>query len=211
MRDSQGHAARNAARFDAWAPTYEDKRFDFFRRLQKRVLSLLEVRDGSTLLDIGCGTGWAVRAAAGMVGSAGRACGIDVSPGMIEKATRAAQGVGNARFQVANSEELPFESDSFDFIMCTMSFHHYLDPGKAVGEMARVLKPGGTVCIVDPTADSFIFTWADEVMKRREPEHVKLYSTREFIQFFEGAGLRHVASRGVMFPWLTAKGHFAVK
>jgi ubiquinone/menaquinone biosynthesis C-methylase UbiE len=211
MNDSARHAVRNAAKFDAWAATYEDQRFDFFRRMQKRVLSLLELRKNAAFLDIGCGTGWAVRAAAELVGPGGDAFGIDLSPQMIQKATEAAQGTRNAHFKNANAEKLPFKLNVFDFIICTMSFHHYLNPDKAVGEMARVLKPGGKVCIVDPTADFFAMKWIDVFLKRREPEHVGLYSTKEFREFFEAAGLRSVESKRAFFPWLTAKAHIAAK
>jgi ubiquinone/menaquinone biosynthesis C-methylase UbiE len=211
MNDSTAHAARNAAKFDAWAPTYEDPRFDFFRRMQKRVLGLLDLKRGAAFLDIGCGTGWAVRAAAELVGPGGDAYGVDLSPRMIQNATESARGTMNAHFKNANAEKLPFKLDSFDVIICTMSFHHYLNPGKAVGEMARVLKPGGKLCIVDPTADFFVMKWIDGILKRREPEHVALYSTLEFRQFLEGASLRYLESRRAFFPWITAKAHIATK
>jgi ubiquinone/menaquinone biosynthesis C-methylase UbiE len=211
MKDSREHATRNAIKFDAWAATYEDRRFDFFRLMQKRVLGLLEPGKNSAVLDIGCGTGWAVRAAAEMVGPGGAACGIDLSSKMIQQAMQAAQGIKNIHLRKANAEELPFEHDSFDFIMCTMSFHHYLNPGKAAREMARVLKPGGTVCIVDPTADFFLIRWVDECIKRRQPEHVGFYSTEEFSQFFEAAGLSYLESKRVVLLWFTAKAHFAAK
>jgi ubiquinone/menaquinone biosynthesis C-methylase UbiE len=211
MSDSREHASRNAAKFDAWAPTFEDKRFDFFRRMQKRVLDMVDLRKGAAFLDIGCGTGWAVRTAAEIVGPGGSAHGIDLSPRMIQEAKQAAHGIGNAHFQTANAEDLPFARNSFDSIICTMSFHHYLDPQKAVREMARVLKPGGKVCIVDPTADFFGVKWAGKLIKRMEPEHVGMYSSREFGRFFEGAGLRSIESKRPMFLWFTAKAHIAMR
>jgi len=71
MNDFAQHTALNQKKFDAWAATYEDKRFDFFRRMQQRVLSLLELESNSVFLDIGCGTGWAVRQVAAMLGDGG--------------------------------------------------------------------------------------------------------------------------------------------
>ena len=71
MNDFAQHTALNQKKFDAWADTYEDKRFDFFRRMQQRVLSLLELESNSVFLDIGCGTGWAVRQVAAMLGDGG--------------------------------------------------------------------------------------------------------------------------------------------
>ena len=179
--------------------------------MQKRVLDAIELPKGAAFLDIGCGTGWAVRTAAAIVGPSGSAYGVDLSPKMIRTAVHAAEAIENAHFENANAEELPFAPETFDRIICTMSFHHYLNPGKAVREMARVLKPGGTVCIVDPTADLFALRWADAIIKRRDPTHVRIYSTAEFNAFFEEAGLKDMTSGRVMFFWLTAKAHTATK
>jgi len=203
------HAELNQAKFDAWAPTYEHKRYDFFRRMQERVLKQLDLTEGMILLDIGCGTGWAVRRAASMVGSRGGARGIDLSGKMIENAKKASRGIANVEFTQGNAEALPFADESFDRVMCTMSFHHYLNPSKAVSEIARVLKCTGKVCIVDPTADNFIMRLADARIRRREPDHVKMYSSGEFQELFEAAGLRYGGSGRIMVLWFTAKAHFA--
>ena len=167
-QELQKHTALNQAKFDAWSATYEDKRFDFFRRMQERLLSQLGIAEGSAFLDVGCGTGWAVRRATGMVGKKGAACGIDLSQGMIDKAKAAARGIANARFVQANAEKIPFKDAFFDRVICTMSFHHYLHPAVVMKEISRVLKPGGTVCIVDPTSDSFFVTWVDAITKKRQ-------------------------------------------
>jgi ubiquinone/menaquinone biosynthesis C-methylase UbiE len=201
----------NQEKFDEWANSYDGKRYDFFRRMQKRVLSQVELKEGASFLDVGCGTGWAVRQAAAMAGKNGRAYGIDLSAKMIEKAREAAQGIGNAEFHQANAEALPFTDSSFDRIICTMSFHHYLRPGKAVTEMARVLKSGGRVCIVDPTADSFIIRWVKGYLKWRQPEHANLYSSEEFRAFFKAAGLKYLEKRRLLLLRLVAKAHFAKK
>ena len=211
MNDLDKHTSLNQAKFDAWAPTYEQKRFDFFRRMQGRVLSLLELGSGAVLLDIGCGTGWAVRQAASMIGESGAAYGIDLSAGMIEKAKEAAQGIRNASFTLANAEQLPFKDAFFSHVICTMSFHHYLHPQKVTAEISRVLNPQGAVCIVDATADSRIIRWVDGYTRRRQPDHVKMYSTPEFQELFTKSGLEPTISRRIFFLWFPIKAHFAKK
>lgn len=211
MEGLSKHTSLNQAKFDSWAPSYEDKRFDFFRRMQKQVLSSLEISGDSAFLDIGCGTGWAVRQAAIMTGEQGAAYGVDLSARMIEKAKEAANGFKNVKFVQANAEELPFPDNFFDHIICTMSFHHYLHPATAMEEIARVLKPNGMVCIVDPTADSFVIRWADALIKRRQPDHVGFYSTSEFQELFQSSELHYVRSRRLVKLWLSAKAHFAEK
>jgi ubiquinone/menaquinone biosynthesis C-methylase UbiE len=209
MIDQATHTKLNQEKFDGWAPTYEEGRYDFFRRMQGRVLAQLDLKDGMNLLDIGCGTGWAVRRSAILVGPRGKACGVDLSEKMIEQARKAAAGMQNVEFQQANAEELPFANGSFDRVLSTMSFHHWLHPSVGVMEIARVLRPGGRVCVVDPTADSLFMRFIDAFIRRRQPDHVKMYSSREFRELFEAAGLRSLGSGRIMVLWLTAKAHFA--
>lgn len=139
----------------------------------------------------------------------GKACGVDLSAKMIEHARKAAEGVTNAEFQQARAEELPFEDGSFERVMSTMSFHHWLHPSVGMKEIARVLKPGGRVCVVDPTADNLFMKLADAFIRSKQPDHVKMYSSREFQEFFEGAGLHYLGSGRIMVLWLTAKAHLA--
>lgn len=55
------HTRLNERKWDSRAATYDRKRFDYFRWMQKRVVRLIDLRPGLHFLDIGCGTGWAVR------------------------------------------------------------------------------------------------------------------------------------------------------
>ena len=112
MNELEQHTGLNQRKFDSWSSSYEDRRYDFFRRMQGRVLSRIELTPGAFLLDIGCGTGWAVRQAARMVGPRGAAYGIDLSRGMIERARQSARGITNATFLEANAQRIPLP-DSF--------------------------------------------------------------------------------------------------
>jgi ubiquinone/menaquinone biosynthesis C-methylase UbiE len=207
MNDPHAHTILNQIKFDRWSATYDKKRFDFFRRLQKGVLSTLDLNANSAFLDIGCGTGWAVRQVAETTKA--EAYGVDLSPKMIERAKAVAAGINNANFQQGSAEQLPFAERFFDFIICTMSFHHYLNPSRAVSEMARALKPGGRVSIMDATADFIAIRWWDRKVAQRQPDHVKLYSSREFRELFEKAGLLSIGAKRVAFPFFPVKVHIA--
>lgn len=130
----------------------------------------------------------------------GQFYGIDLSSKMIEKARDNSQDYENIHFDKANAEELAFECDFFDLAICTNSFHHYLHPSKVLNEIQRVLKSGGRIYIMDFTADGFIPAMVDRWAKRREPEHVRFYSTQEYRTLFAGAKLEHVATKLITFP-----------
>jgi ubiquinone/menaquinone biosynthesis C-methylase UbiE len=142
-------------------------------------------------LDIGCGTGWAVGQAAKIAGNKGSFYGIDLSSGMIEKARENFREFANFHFIRANSESIPLDNNLFDNIICTNSFHHYLHPEKAMSEISRLLKPGGKIFILDPTADNMFIKILDKFIKLLQPEHVKIYSSDEFKRLMIGAGLKY--------------------
>jgi ubiquinone/menaquinone biosynthesis C-methylase UbiE len=161
---------------------------------------MLPLTDNLSFLDVGCGTGWAVRHAASLMNEHGQFYGIDISSRMIEEAQDRARDCRSVRFCTATSEALPFRNDLFDLIICTHSFHHYLHPAQTMEEMFRVLRSGGRVYILDVSADDVITRAVDRVVKEREPEHVKFYSTRDYRILFAGARLKHLATRSILPP-----------
>lgn len=196
MKDEAKHLQLNKAKWDKWANWLDSKgwRHNYLRDAQNKVVSILDVNENIHFLDVGCGTGWAVGEVARLAGNKGWFYGVDLSPKMIEKATDNFKGKDIFHFMQANAESIPLKDNFFDVIICTNSFHHYPKPDKALNEMYRLLKSGGKLYILDPTADSWIAKLADKIIKIVEPEHVKLYSTEEFRQLFENAGLRYIAS-----------------
>ncbi|MGH7846975.1 MAG: methyltransferase domain-containing protein, partial [Candidatus Binatia bacterium] len=116
------------------------------RRLMRDVLG---VHPGHRLLDIGCGVGDEVRAMARLAADRGNAVGLDNSRVMIAEATRRSEGSGlPAQFLVGDAEHLEFASESFDGCRSERTFM-YLDAGKALDEMIRVTKPGGSLVVFD--------------------------------------------------------------
>lgn len=108
------------------------------------LLSLLPLQQEETLLDVSCGQGALVQFAwqAGL-----RACGLDLSPA----AARLAHHVAPlAAFSVANAEQLPYANNAFHYVTNIGSVEHYIEPARAVREMARVLRPGGRALILLP-------------------------------------------------------------
>lgn len=106
------------------------------------------------LLDVGCGTGvFAARVREAL--PAASVWGVDLVAGMIRQgAPRWRSHAGHVQPIQADSEHLPFDSGSFDVVTCSNSFHHYPRQDRAVGEMRRVLKPGGRLMLIDGYRDA---------------------------------------------------------
>ena len=114
-------------------------------------VQLLWPRLGERVLDIGTGTGWAARLAARR---GARVTGVDIAPGMLSAAERLSRGIEPLpEFIRASAEALPFEDASFDGVISTYGVIFAENPSAAIGEMARVLRPGGRLALA---------TWADE-------------------------------------------------
>ena len=124
----------------------------FIRTTDGEILRRAGVTAGDRVLDVGTGPGYLALAASKLVGPDGAAAGIDASPEMIERArTRATHAGALVDYVVATAEALPFDDDSFDVVVTRLVMHHL--PGdvksQALSEMARVLRPGGRLLIVD--------------------------------------------------------------
>ena len=184
----RGSRRKDAARrkFDRWAASYErDRRSRFNARPQREALAALELRSGDRFLDVGCGSGVAVRAAAAI---ADRAVGVDISENMIRRASELAGQGAKVEFVVGDSEALPFPDGAFTAVLCTASFHHYPHPERAVAEMARVLDRDGRVVIADGARDLLTARIADAILRRIDRSHVRLYRSDELTAFLRDAG-----------------------
>ena len=110
---------------------------------RRRAVRRAEVRRGQRVLDCATGTGdLAIR----FREAGAEVVGIDFTPEMIELARLKAPGV---RFEVADVMSLPFSSDSFDIASIAFGIRNVADPKKAIGEMARVVRPRGKVIVLE--------------------------------------------------------------
>ena len=121
-------------------------------KMRERTLDLAGVAAGERVLDVCCGTGTLALAAKERVGSNGSVHGIDASKEMIAHAkAKAARRQLPVGFDEAAAQSLPFPDATFDVVTCSLALHHLPEEVRAgaIGEMQRVLKPGGRMMVVE--------------------------------------------------------------
>jgi ubiquinone/menaquinone biosynthesis C-methylase UbiE len=144
--------------------------------------------DQPKVLDLGCGAGHASFATAPF---AREVIAFDLTRAMLEVTAAAAKerSLSNISTTQGSVEELPFPSQQFDFVMSRYSAHHWNDVPRALKEVKRVLKPGGQVCVIDLTGapSPLLDTHLQSVELARDPSHVRSYTNREWLSFFQAA------------------------
>jgi arsenite methyltransferase len=120
-------------------------------RLTLRLAELAGVVPGTRVLDVACGSGATVLLLARELGCV--TVGVDLGARAIEQATRATPAGAHASFLLADAEALPLPDASVDVALSECSLCTFPDKPRAIGEMARVVRPGGTIAIADVTAD----------------------------------------------------------
>lgn len=141
-----GSARADVASFwDELSDGYDPEGVEFFRPVARRLVELAGITAGSHVLDVGCGGGAVVIAAADVVGAGGRVLGIDISEGMVTR-TRALireRGLAQAEAVVAGAEVPPVAVGSLDAVIASMVMFLVPDPAAAIRAYASALRPGG--------------------------------------------------------------------
>jgi ubiquinone/menaquinone biosynthesis C-methylase UbiE len=187
------HKAKVQEHFDRWAVNYDKGHItSWLRAFQQRTIEAMSPRAHAYVLDVGCGSGWAVSQLGALL-IQGRAYGIDLSPAMIARAKDNTKGMANVRFEVGDSENIPYDDALFDAVMCSSSFHHYPNPVKALREFKRVLKPNGRAYVLDTCRDgSCLIFMYDLGHKFFVGDHIRYYHTSEIKTFFRSASFSEI-------------------
>jgi demethylmenaquinone methyltransferase/2-methoxy-6-polyprenyl-1,4-benzoquinol methylase len=139
-------------------------------RWRERAADLAALRPGDRALDVATGTGDLALELAGRVGPTGEVVGSDFSEGMLEHARRKAAGVPNVRFETANALALPYADGEFAAATVGFGARNFSDLDQGLREMARVVRPGGRVVVLEittptkPPLSTFFRLWFDRVV-----------------------------------------------
>jgi demethylmenaquinone methyltransferase/2-methoxy-6-polyprenyl-1,4-benzoquinol methylase len=136
-------------------------------RWRERAADLAALRPGGRALDVACGTGDLAIELARRVGPSGTVVGSDFSEAMLERARAKSSGV---RWEWANALELPYADGEFDAATVGFGARNFSDLDRGLAEMARVVRPGGRVVVLEittpqrPPLSTFFSIWFDRVV-----------------------------------------------
>ena len=126
----------------SWDGTSSERDTTKLERMAKR----LDIKPGSTVLDVGTGTGAFIPFLLSEIGKGGRIVALDFAEKMLRRA-RAKGFNGNIDYLCADVTNIPLGNEIFDIIVCYSSFPHFQDKSRALAEMKRVIKRGGRLLI----------------------------------------------------------------
>jgi demethylmenaquinone methyltransferase / 2-methoxy-6-polyprenyl-1,4-benzoquinol methylase len=139
-------------------------------RWRERAADLARLRPGDRALDVATGTGDLALELARRVGARGEVVGVDFAERMLEVARAKAPAGSALRFEHANALELPYPDGSFDAATVGFGARNFADLGMGLSEMARVVRPGGRVVVLEittpqrPPLSWFFGVWFDRLV-----------------------------------------------
>ncbi|SDC36321.1 methyltransferase domain-containing protein [Natrinema hispanicum] len=158
--------------------------FIWTEEMRDDALSLLDIEEEMTVLDVGCGTGFATE---GLLEHVDEVYALDQSEHQLAQAyEKFGKHAPPVHFHRGDAERLPFATDMFDVVWSSGSIEYWPNPILALREFRRVLKPGGQVLVVGPN-------YPDNVISQLLADSIMLfYDEYEADQMFKTAGFEDV-------------------
>ena len=190
MSDSQPHLQKIRDQFTRQADAYIRMKQTTDEEALGRAVALTGVQPEHRVLDVACGPGFLTMVFAQRCAEA---IGFDATTVFLSHAREEAarRGLQNIQFRKGDAEHLPFTNATFDVVACRAAFHHMPHPERILAEMKRVVKPAGTLLILDmiTSEDPEKAAYHNRVERLCDPTHVRALPESEFNQLFAAAEL----------------------
>jgi len=157
-------------------------------RIERLIAAVAPARD-ARVLDVACGPG---HVTLGFAEVCSEVIGVDLTeaPLKIAEQTRRDRGIANVRFQLGDADRVPFGDGEFDVVISRFAVHHFDNPRKVIGEMARVCRTGGTLAIQDliSSEQPDRAAYYNRFEKLRDTSHTRALALSELVQLIASTG-----------------------
>lgn len=157
-------------------------------------VALASLKEGETVVDLGCGAGFDCFLAANIVGKKGRVIGVDMTPEMLEKAKANAQkgGYSQVEFRLGEIENLPIEENTAHVVISNCVINLSPDKEKAFAEAFRILKPGGWLHISDLVLEGELPSSVRETVEAYVGCIAGAVQKGDYLEAIRKAGFEHI-------------------
>jgi ubiquinone/menaquinone biosynthesis C-methylase UbiE len=170
--------------FDDVAHQWDNMQQSFFSEsVRDKAFSVARVQKGKIAADVGAGSGFITE---GLIGKGLKVIAVDQSQAMLAEMRKKFSGAAGIEYRLGEAEKLPIPDEAVDYAFANMYIHHVESPLKAINEMVRILKPGGTLVITDMDEHEFKF------LKEEQHDRWMGFKREDVRRWFEEAGLRNV-------------------
>jgi ubiquinone/menaquinone biosynthesis C-methylase UbiE len=199
-------------RFTKTVEAFGDFSVSYRAQFADRLSEMMGARANERAVDLACGPGTLALQFAKKVRWV---CGVDLTPAMLARArsTAESEGLGNLGFMLGDALALPIPDGALDLAVTSYSLHHMPDAAGVIREMARVIKRGGRVGIIDifVPEDSRVGELNNRIEIVRDPSHTRTLSRSEFEGRVREAGLHITAAEVHELPrsfnhWMSVAG-----
>jgi ubiquinone/menaquinone biosynthesis C-methylase UbiE len=170
--------------FNEVANQWDTMRSGFFSEIvREKAYNMVKIEQGKTAADIGAGTGFITE---GLAHKGLNVIAVDFSEEMLNQMKEKFKCYNNIDYRQGESENIPIETDTIDYAMANMYLHHVESPSVAIREMARIIKPGGSLILTDLDEHNF------EFLKIEHFDRWLGFKREDVKQWFLDAGLKNI-------------------
>jgi ubiquinone/menaquinone biosynthesis C-methylase UbiE len=172
-------------KYDYIAHYYDKKWEGYLESTNKVAIGLIEPKADDIILDASGGTGLLIETIISRTRGGGKFYLTDVSKEMLKIAEDRLIKFKNVFITHQDVHELDFANDYFSKILCVSALHYYSEPHRVLNHFYRMLRPNGTLIIVDWCRDSFHFKLFNIILKVLSKYHIRIYSSTELKSLVE--------------------------